>query len=369
MMVFGAVAGAQPATRPTVVLEAKLDQTDGPARMTAESAGGLLVPGDSSLMLFARWFSDPVVEEPDWLTGEGDVPARLRATRSVTVTWTVPAGQARSLGEDGLMWRATDSNGVPVPIEVVLEEQRALTIGTDGNPSERTRTGTERVTLLPGLVFDRDGDGMLGGAFVGVYPNELNPNAPAPVANNPRTYTPPRSFYRLDDSTAALRLSPNATLATFAPEVFASEGGGARFVAVSPELIRFWETLHRVTGSRRRAVPGELRVLRGFVSPHERQRLQRLGIPLAEFSRYQYGDALAIILDANRDYRMDDLNNDGRIDIADAEMLAGFIEQALADAGLAGGIGVCASFEGPNHIGTPYVHVDLRGWNLRWREE
>ncbi|MBX3729274.1 MAG: hypothetical protein KF858_08825 [Candidatus Sumerlaeia bacterium] len=326
----------------------------------------VLLPVGRDAVVRARWKAAEI--------GSADAPEsegqsnHLTTTTTRSASWTASGGELRLVGEDVISWSpAGGTEAVTLAVEVNESWSVVRDPAQDG-PST-TRTGSARVTMLPAVAFDRDGDGTLGGAFVGVYPNELNPNAPAPVANNPRTYTPPRSFHRLDDSTATLRLSANATLGTFAPEVFPAEGSGARFVAISPELIRFWEALHGVTASRRRPAPGELRVLRGFVSPHERQRLQRLGIPLAEFSRYQYGDALAIILDANRDNRMDDLNNDGRIDIADAEVLAGFIEQALTDAGLAGGIGVCASFEGPNHIGTPYVHVDLRGWNLRWREE
>ena len=41
----------------------------------------------------------------------------------------------------------------------------------------------------------------------------------------------------------------------------------------------------------------------------------------ARASRHQFGDAADIIIDDNKDGRMDDLNRDGRVDVADADVI------------------------------------------------
>lgn len=229
----------------------------------------------------------------------------------------------------------------------------------------RTETRSATVTLLPALYFDRDGDGTLGGTVIGIYPNERASGVPGPVARNPRSYAPPTSFFRLDETTSNLPVARRARFGDFHPEVFS--GDGPRYVAHDPRLADFWDALAEEVSDAGRNW-SSLRILRGYVSPQERLRLERMGIQLAEFSRYQYGDALAIIYDNNQNHRMDDLNGDGVVDREDAAVLAEWVENAMRTAGLAGGIGVASSFEGPNHIGTPYVHADLRGWFDRWRE-
>jgi len=44
----------------------------------------------------------------------------------------------------------------------------------------------------------------------------------------------------------------------------------------------------------------DLIVLRGFISPYSRQRLPQ-GVALVPFTRYQYGDAVTLIVDADQD--------------------------------------------------------------------
>jgi hypothetical protein len=222
------------------------------------------------------------------------------------------------------------------------------------------------VVLIPGVPFDPSGAGVIGSTIIGIYPNQFASNVPAPVARNRAAYTPPESFYRIDERTAEAPLPGGATLGSLNPPVFGD--GGERFVAVDERLLRFWSHFAAALQANN-FDPADIRVLRGYVSPYERQRLESMGIRLAEFTRFQYGDSLALILDANGDGRMDDLNADDTADIADADILAEAVALGLEDAGLSGGIGTGASFGGPDNIGTPYVQVDTRGVSVRWRED
>ncbi len=294
------------------------------------------------------------------------------ATQSIqtTYTWWADTGGI-SLGTPGEILYLPNQNGQLSTLSVNVETSNQRTLHRQNDPQSDTPPVadselTATVRILPAVRFDREGDGTIEGSVIGIYPNEFSSTAPGPVQRNPEAYAPPAGFYRLDEATSSLNLSPHTSLGMLNPEVL--ESSGPRFIALNPKIVEVFESLCQTMREEGQDA-SSLRVLRGFVSPNERNRLERLGVTLAEFTRYQYGDALSIIVDKNNDFRMDDLNLDGKIDMADSEWLADRVEQAMQNAGLLGGIGVCASFEGPNHIGTPYVHMDVRGWPGRWTEQ
>jgi hypothetical protein len=76
-----------------------------------------------------------------------------------------------------------------------------------------------------------------------------------------------------------------------------------------------------------------------------------------------YGDAADIFIDNNRDGRMDDLNHDGKVNIADARViLAAANRVEAAHPSLIGGVGV---YSGTSAHG-PFTHIDTRGYPARW---
>jgi hypothetical protein len=84
---------------------------------------------------------------------------------------------------------------------------------------------------------------------------------------------------------------------------------------------------------------------------------------MARASRHQYGDAADIIIDANRDGRMDDLDLDGRVTYADLQVLdraVQLIEHKYPE--LVGGLGLYHEM-GPSG---PFAHIDVRGRRARW---
>ena len=302
------------------------------------------------------------------VAGQPGQLGRVTQDRQTRVVWEWTSGRGSSLGMDKLRWRA-GTDGRLAEIRVRYYSREATTTESasqvlDGSARQAVE-GAAELKLLPGLHFDRNGDGVIEGTVIGIYPNEYDDQAPSVVLRNSSLYHPPATFYRLDATTRNLPLSAHARLETLNPSVFEDEE--VRFVALDPRLVEFWEELRNQLDLTEHG-PAGLRILRGFISPHERQRLERMGVKLADFTRYQYGDALAIIYDRNNDFRMDDLNQDGKVSIEDAAMLGDWVETAIRTIDQKGGVGVSASFEGPNHIGTPYVHADLRGWRERWEE-
>ncbi|MCG6988905.1 MAG: hypothetical protein LJF06_12095 [Gemmatimonadetes bacterium] len=81
------------------------------------------------------------------------------------------------------------------------------------------------------------------------------------------------------------------------------------------------------------------------------------------YSRHLWGDAAAVYVDADGNGVMDDLNGDGRSDVQDARVLAGWIDQAVRKVPLVPG-GLAAYRRTAAH--GPFVHVDARGFRARW---
>lgn len=83
----------------------------------------------------------------------------------------------------------------------------------------------------------------------------------------------------------------------------------------------------------------------------------------ARESRHQYGDAADIIIDANYDGRMDDLDLDGRVGPGDVRVIERAVERVERRyPELAGGLGLYDSM-GPHG---PFAHIDVRGEVKRW---
>jgi uncharacterized protein YcbK (DUF882 family) len=104
-----------------------------------------------------------------------------------------------------------------------------------------------------------------------------------------------------------------------------------------------------------------VRVLSGFRAPYYNDGL--VGEGAARSSRHQFGDAADIIIDDNRDGRMDDLNGDGRVDFSDTEVILRAVERVERTyPELVGGLGLYAGM-GPSG---PFAHIDVRGSRARW---
>jgi hypothetical protein len=102
-------------------------------------------------------------------------------------------------------------------------------------------------------------------------------------------------------------------------------------------------------------------VLSGFRSPQYNAR--GVGEGMARASRHQYGDAADIIIDANRDGRMDDLDGDGRVTFADLRVVDHAVQQVERRyPELVGGLGLYHEM-GPSG---PFAHIDVRGTRARW---
>ena len=173
-----------------------------------------------------------------------------------------------------------------------------------------------------------------------------------------RKYWNPDGFIQVTPENAGLRLSSHFTLGEFLTHD--QRDTWPKFVVLQEPLIDKLELV--LADLAERGVPtGHVRVLSGFRAPYYNDRI--VGEGAARASRHQYGDAADIIVDANRDGRMDDLNRDGRLDLRDTQVILRSVERVEKEyPSLVGGLGLYHQM-GPSG---PFAHVDVRGTSARW---
>ena len=106
-----------------------------------------------------------------------------------------------------------------------------------------------------------------------------------------------------------------------------------------------------------------VRVTSGFRTPAYNLRGVGKKGGRARDSRHQFGDAADIMIDNNRDGRMDDLNRDGKSNSKDVRVLLDAvdrIERTYPE--LVGGVGI---YRATRQHG-PFAHIDVRGHRARW---
>lgn len=219
--------------------------------------------------------------------------------------------------------------------------------------------------VLVKTPFDRNGNGLIGDYPMGIYPNEKGRSVSGFVQQHRELYIPPESFILATAGAEALHLSRHFTLGEFVPPM---DRGERSYVAVDPRLVQF---LERAIDDLRPQIgqgggPKPLRILNAFLSPNQLMQFEARGVELTLFTRYQYGDAAAIIWDADGDGKMDDLTRDGVVDIEDARRFADLLSEVQRSMGKFGGIGVESGPQLPFMPPTPYVDVDMRGVATRW---
>ena len=246
-----------------------------------------------------------------------------------------------------------DAQGIPIDSAGVLVAPSepgvwGLVAVTDG--AVREVPGLRVITQVP---MSRRQEGRIGAFEVGEWPFERGGSPPS------EAYDPPSGIIEVTLENVNLQVSEHFRLGDFLTKGQADIW--PKYVLVSPRLLDKAElTLQEMV---RRGHPIEhVGVISGFRTPsynaHGGDTSGR-----GDLSRHMYGDALDFYVDNDRDGRMDDLNGDGSVTVADARVLA---EAADAVEGkhptLVGGIGIYA----PTGAHSGFVHVDTRGYRARW---
>jgi hypothetical protein len=175
----------------------------------------------------------------------------------------------------------------------------------------------------------------------------------------PRNYENPAGFIEVSEqAAAAIRLSTHFMLRDFLTHD--QDKVWPKYVVLQEALLDKLElvlaTLEEQGVPTKNAV-----VLSGFRSPQYNARVAVEGAAYA--SRHQYGDAADIIVDADGDGRMDDLNKDGTVNLRDTDLINRAVERVERQyPELVGGLGLYQA-TGPRG---PFAHIDVRGTRARW---
>lgn len=171
-------------------------------------------------------------------------------------------------------------------------------------------------------------------------------------------YENPEGFIEVTRADVGTRVSTHFTLKDFLTHD--QEWVWPKYVVLREELLDKLELVLDALESFGVATH-HVSVLSGFRSPQYNGR--GVGEGMARSSRHQFGDAADIIIDANRDGRMDDLDGDGRVTFMDLQVLdraVQLIEHRYPE--LVGGLGLYHEM-GPSG---PFAHIDVRGTRARW---
>jgi len=205
--------------------------------------------------------------------------------------------------------------------------------------------------LLSLLPFNAKRGNWLGSYRVGRWPQE--------TGTSPSGYGPPRGFIEVN------ALSQNAFVSTrFRLRDFLTHDQAdvwPKYLVLRLPLV---DKLELVADALERAGrPSAVRIMSGFRTPqYNVQGVGPRGGRAAD-SRHIYGDASDIFVDADGDDRMDDLDRDGRVTLADAQWLAALVDSVEArHPDLVGGL---AAYPATADHG-PFVHTDVRGRAARW---
>jgi hypothetical protein len=226
------------------------------------------------------------------------------------------------------------------------------TAGTGGALELHASPGGEPFTLLALRDFNVKTGAYVGSYRMGYWPAELRKMRSSAYRN-------PSGFVEVTRANVDTRLSEHFRLRDFLTHDQVDVW--PKYLVLREELIDKLELVLEdleLSGHRTNRVI----VLSGFRSPAYNLALGDESGRARE-SRHQYGDAADIIIDSDRDGRMDDLDLDGRSDVGDVRVVQRAVERVeRSHPELVGGLGLYQAM-GPSG---PFAHIDVRGTQARW---
>jgi hypothetical protein len=288
------------------------------------------------------------------------------------ITWRCDRGRLES--NEG----ATENRFTPPAKSEVATVEAEVSFypkSLDKKPAGAAMTRSASLKIISPTPGSMLRNGVLDGFKIGQY---LDPRTTKPKKGHPPSYAnlypdrflKPDSFYLVDDASRDLRVSEHLRLGDYALDYPWFSLGKRQYIALDYSLVRKYEDL--IADLNRAGLQGDKLVLiYGFRSPdYNDSRIEQDGGKTlkALFSMHQYGRAMDLILDADGDLKMDDLDGDGRITVRDAAVLMHYVnilDRRYRDqkTPLYGGAGLYDHhdfWERP--VQSPYVHIDTRAF-------
>lgn len=296
---------------------------------------GTIVPW-RQFLLRARPGERVVLEVRPAADAPGSTTASAERVPAGAFTAEASTGTVARAGPRRWAWQAPPAPGLH---RVVVEWQPA-----------RPGTARDSIVLTAAVLvpLSEIEGGRVGDYRVGEYPDEVFRGLPR--------YQKPRGFIRVNSTDVDVPVSPRFRLGQFSvrrPE------GWPKYTVLHERLLVKMELLVE-RAARRGIAPRGWKVLSAYRSPWYNASIGR-----PRFSRHIFGDAADLYVDIDADGRMDDLNGDGRVNIADAKVLFGIVERMDRDPALRFVLGGLGRY-GTTQTHGPFIHLDTRGYRARW---
>ena len=278
------------------------------------------------------------------LRGEsGKVQAAFRLPGSDLAEEADPAVRA-------VFERETTGAIVPPADGGVPAEAGIYRIAVEVNKARRELDDLRLITLKP--FTEKKGE-RIGLYYLGRWPFE--------GGGTPRTraYANPEGFIEVTRHNKDTHVSEHFKLGDFLTKD--QYDVWPKYLVLEPRLLDKLELVIEELQKQGHPVK-RVQVMSGFRTPRYNKSGGNTG-GRANLSRHMYGDASDIFVDNDGNGTMDDLNRDGRVDAADAKVIADAAERVEARyPALVGGIGVYRACCGHG----PFTHIDTRGYRARW---
>lgn len=191
--------------------------------------------------------------------------------------------------------------------------------------------------------------GMLNYYHIGPYPDETE-------IKNKDVYVVPDGFIEVTEDNLTMKVSPHFSLQEF---ISKQQSDFPKYLYLQSKLLLKLERIRQELNLQNIPVTNMV-IMSGYRTPYYNKAIGNV-----QFSRHVFGDAADIFIDNDGDYRMDDINKDGKQDRKDAELMASVVESLSkreSYKGLVGGLGIY----GPKPHRGSFIHVDTRGLKARW---
>lgn len=191
--------------------------------------------------------------------------------------------------------------------------------------------------------------GKLKYYHIGHYPT------PSQIKDS-KHYIVPDGFVKVTPENENIKISPHFSLKEF---VSKQRSKHPKYLFLQNKLLLKLEKIRKEMILENIPVKNMV-VMSGYRTPYYNKAIGNV-----KLSRHVFGDAADIFIDNDGDYRMDDINNDGKHSIGDAQAMASIVESLAkreSFKGLLGGLGVY----GPKSHRGAFIHVDTRGFKARW---
>jgi hypothetical protein len=255
--------------------------------------------------------------------------------------YTLETREGALVAQGGRAWRWT-APAVP--------GQYDLTI----SPSDGTDKRGDDVTLHV-FVMNPAADvrgGYLNGYRIGSYPAK-------PLNGNP-SYLPPKGFVEVTKKNRDDKLTPHFTLEQFLCKQDLSDHY-PKYVVIKERLLLKLEAILQHVNDDLGIKTDTLHVMSAYRTPYYNK---AIGDVL--YSQHQWGSAADIFIDPDDKNRMEDLDDNGVVDIRDSKFFYDRIENLLElkpFQRFEGGLGYYPA----TNAHPPFVHVDVRGTKARWK--